>query len=59
MCGQKAAIRRRKQAAKNYAHMAPMDRPHYTKMSAAKSARRLAKKIATERRMQQGKKKGK
>lgn len=56
---QKAAIRRRKQAAKNYAHMAPMDRPHYTKMSAAKSARRLAKKIATERRMQQGKKKGK
>lgn len=56
---QKAAIRRRKQAAKNYAHMAPMDRPHYTKVSAAKSARKLAKKIATERRMQQGKKKGK
>lgn len=59
MCGQKAAIRRRKQANKNFAHMAPLDRPKYTKISAAKSARRLAKKIATERRMQQGKKKGK
>lgn len=56
---QKAAIRRRKQAAKNYAHMAPMDRPHYAKMSAAKSARRLARKIATERRIAQGGKKAK
>ncbi len=51
---QKAAIRRRKQAAKNFMHMAPMDRPHYTKISASKSARRLAKKIATERRIAQG-----
>lgn len=56
---QKAAIRRRKQAAKNYMHMAPMDRPIYTKVSAAKSAAKLAKKIATERRMQQGKNKKK
>lgn len=54
---QKAAIRRRKQAVKNFAHMAPMDRPHYCKMSAAKSAHRLAKRIATERRIsQKGKK---
>lgn len=57
MCGQKAAIRRRKQAAKNFMHMAPMDRPHYTKISVAKSARRMSKRIATERRIQQGKKK--
>lgn len=49
---QKAAIRRRKQAAKNYMHMAPLDRPHYAKMSAAKSARKLQRKIETERRMQ-------
>jgi len=58
MCGQKAAIRRRKQASKDFKHMAPQDRPHYSKMSVAKSVRRLAKKLATERRMQQGKKKG-
>lgn len=51
---QKAAIRRRKQAANNYMHMAPKDRPHYTKISASKSARRLLKKIATERRIAQG-----
>lgn len=55
MCGQKAAIRRRKQAAKNFAHMSPMERPHYTKISVAKSVRRMAKRIATERRIQQGK----
>lgn len=57
MCGQKAAIRRRKQSAKGYKHMAPLDRPKYTKMSAAKSARRLQRKIATEQRMRQGSKK--
>ena len=56
---QKAAIRRRKQAANNFMHMAPLDRPHYTKVSAAKSARKLAAKIEKERRMQQGKRKGK
>lgn len=56
MCGQKAAIRRRKQAVKNYMHMAPLDRPHYMKMSASKSAAKLARKIATERKMQQKKK---
>lgn len=54
---QKAAIRRRKQAAKNYMHMAPMDRPHYCKMSAAKAAARLMRKIETERRMKQKSKK--
>lgn len=56
---QKAAIRRRKQAAKNYAHMAPLDRPHYAKMSAAKSARKLQRKIETERRMAKKAKSGK
>jgi hypothetical protein len=57
MCGQKAAIRRRKQAAKNFMHMSPMDRPHYLKMSVAKSAAKLARKIANERKMQQKSKK--
>lgn len=57
MCGQKAAMRRRKQAANNYAHMAPLDRPHYTKISVAKSARKMAAKIEKERRIQQKAKK--
>jgi hypothetical protein len=56
---QKAAIRRRKQAAKNFMHMAPLDRPIYSKVSAAKSAAKLARKIATERRIAQAGKKGK
>ena len=58
MCGQKTAIRRRKQAANNFAHMAPLDRPHYTKISVAKSARKMTLKIEKERRIQQ-KSKGK
>lgn len=52
---QKAAIRRRKQSAKNYMHMAPMDRPHYTKISVAKAARRLSARIEKERRIQSNK----
>ena len=56
---QKAAIRRRKQAAKNYMHMAPLDRPHYTKISVAKAMRKLARRIETERRIQQKTKKNK
>lgn len=57
MCGQKAAIRRRKQSAKNFAHMAPLDRPKYSKMSAAKSAARLIRRVETERKMQRKSKK--
>lgn len=53
---QKAAIRRRKQAANGYAHLHQSQRPKYKKISAEKSAARLAKRIATERRMQQKKK---
>jgi len=54
---QKAAIRRRKQAAKEFRHLAKLGRPKYTKMSLGKSVRRLERKIATERRIRQGSKK--
>lgn len=53
---QGAAIRRRKQWAKNHRHMAPLDRPRYKKTSAAKAARRLAELIAKQRLMQGRKK---
>lgn len=49
--------RRAKQAANNYGHLCPRQRPNYKKRDAATSARRLQKAIATERRMSQGKKK--
>lgn len=52
------AKRRRRQAAMGFTHLAPKQRPHYKKLSAETSARRLADRIATERRMAQGKRKG-
>lgn len=54
---QKAAIRRRKQSAKEFRHMARLGRPVYAKMSASKSASRLARRLATEHRMRQKAKK--
>lgn len=53
MCGQKAAKRRRRQAVKEYRHVAAMGRPKYKKSDAAASARKLRKKIDTERRIAQ------
>jgi orotidine-5'-phosphate decarboxylase len=52
-----AAKRRRTQAANGFKHIAKLGRPIYHKISAEKSARKLAQKIATERRMQQRSKK--
>ncbi len=52
-----AAGRRQKQAKNNYMHMAPQRRPNYSKSDAGASRRRLDALIATERRMQMGKKK--
>lgn len=49
--------RRRKQAAQNFNHLAPKQRPNYKKRDAETSARHQARVIATERRMQQGRKK--
>ena len=54
---QKAAIRRRKQHANNFAHLPPGKRPNYKKRSAEASANRLAKLIATEQRIKQKSKK--
>lgn len=42
---QKAAIRRRKQSAKNFTHLAKLGRPIYHKMTAARAAKKLAKKL--------------
>lgn len=51
--------RRRIQAAHNFDHLAPRQRPNYKKRDAATSARHLEKVMATERRISQagGKKK--
>lgn len=54
---QQAAKRRRTQAANGYKHLPPLRRPCYTKVDAQKSARRLERRIATERRMTQKAKK--
>ena len=51
--------RRAKQAKNGFAHLTPRQRPNYKRRDAATSARHQAKVIATERRMLQGKKKGK
>lgn len=56
MCTASTAKRRRRQAANGYKHMSPLKRPHYSKIDAGKSARRLAERIATERRMSQKRK---
>lgn len=47
---QKAAIRRRRQAANGYTHLAKLRRPHYSRYSASKAnnkARRIAAKRAS------------
>lgn len=56
-CVARTARRRRKQAVNNYRHIAPLKRPHYKKTDATKSAKRLAERIAKERRMQGSNKK--
>lgn len=43
MCTTATAKRRRKQAAKNYMHMAPLKRPRYRKKSDERSAKDLAR----------------
>lgn len=48
--------RRRRQAVNNFAHLAPRARPSYKKRDAVTSARHAARVLATERRIQQGKK---
>lgn len=52
-----ASGRRYKQALNGFKHLAPRQRPNYRKRDAEASARRLTQQIATERRMQAGKKK--
>lgn len=42
---QKAAIRRRKQAAKGFSHLAHIGRPIIHKMSAGRAAKKLARKL--------------
>jgi len=49
--------RRRSQAASGFKNLAPKQRPHYKKMDAATSARRLQALIVRERRIKQGSKK--
>lgn len=43
MCTTATAKRRRKQARKNFMHMAPMKRPRYARKSAERSAKDLAR----------------
>ena len=49
--------RRRRQAKNGYTHLSAPQRPHYKKMDAATSARRLAALIDKERRIKQAPKK--
>lgn len=56
MCIARTARRRRKQAANGYRHMSPLKRPHYKKVDAAKSAKRLRDRIEKEKRMKMKKK---
>lgn len=49
--------RRAKQAANNYGHLTPRQRPNYKKRDAETSARHQARVLATERRIKQGSKK--
>lgn len=53
MCGSSTGKRRRRQAANGYSHLAKLGRPIYGKRTAEKSARILAQRIATERRIKQ------
>ena len=59
MCVAQTARRRRRQAANGYKHLSPLKRPHYSKISAAKSARREAAKISKIKQMQGRKKQSK
>lgn len=52
-----ASGRRQRQAAHNYNHLTPRQRPNYKKRDAATSARHLAKIVATEQRIKQSSKK--
>lgn len=56
-CVTATAKRRRRQAANGYNHLCERQRPNFKKTTAEKSARRQAALIATQRRIQQGKKK--
>lgn len=57
MCVAATARRRRSQAKNNYRHLAPLRRPKYKRRDEEKSARILARRIETERRMKQKPKK--
>jgi len=59
MSATQQAKRRRRQAAMGFTHLAPDQRPIYKKRSKEASAAHLARIIETQRRIQQGKKKGK
>lgn len=52
-----AAGRRYKQAIQGFKHLTPRQRPNYKKRDIEASRRHNAKILATERRIQQGKKK--
>lgn len=52
-----ASGRRHKQALANYRHLDKRSRPRYKRRDAQAAARHLQKLIATERRIQQGKRK--
>lgn len=56
MCIASTAKRRRRQAAIGYTHLPKKRRPHYSKISESKSARREAAKVAKEKSMRQKKK---
>lgn len=56
MCGQSTAKRRRRQAAKNFTHLAERGRPKYNKTDVTTAARRLGDLIKRENeRAQRGK----
>jgi hypothetical protein len=57
MSATQQAKARRRQAANGYAHLCPRQRPHYKMRSKEASAAHLARVIATEQRMKQGKRK--
>lgn len=51
--------RRQRQAANNFAHLTPRQRPNYKRRDLMASQQHAARVLATERRIQQGRKKGK
>lgn len=52
MSTSKTAQRRRRQAKMGYKHMDPLDRPHYTKVDADTSSKRLSAIIARQKALQ-------